>query len=293
MTILRLFGVRIILNVYFLILLALLATAGLLAEAGILFGVVFLHELAHVVVAKLSGLAVSEVELLPFGGVARIEELLEVDPPVEAKVAVSGPLANLALIGLALVTERAGMIPPETRALFVQANAIIGGFNLIPALPLDGGRVYRSVLTQRIGFRRATEIAVRMGKSCAVLMAVVGTILLYFGYVSVSLIVVGIFVYTSAGKEQDRAAYVFMRYLARRRVELRWGRWLRPHQMVVRQETPVKEVLGHFVPQRYHIVWVLDPEGRLMGITHETDVIEALFQRGIDTPVGSLVIPLR
>lgn len=291
MTILRLFGVRVILNGYFLILLSLLALVGMLVEAGIAFSVVFLHELAHVVVARWSGLVVTEVELLPFGGVARIEDLLEVDPAIEAKVALGGPLANVVLIGVALVTSRLDWISPENEALFVQANAIIGGFNLVPALPLDGGRVYRALMAQRIGFRKATDVAVRVGKACAVMMAAVGALFLYLGFASVSLVVVGIFVYMTAGKERNQATYVLMRYLARRRGQLRMGGWMQLHQVVARQEAPIKELLGHLVPQRYHIVWVIDPQGRLVGIAQEIDVIDALFQRGIETPMGALVAP--
>lgn len=291
MTILRLFGVRVILNGYFLILLSLLALVGMLVEASIAFSVVFLHELAHVVVARWSGLVVTEVELLPFGGVARIEDLLEVDPAIEAKVALGGPLANVVLIGVALVTSRLDWISPENEALFVQANAIIGGFNLVPALPLDGGRVYRALMAQRIGFRKATDVAVRVGKACAVMMAAVGALFLYLGFASVSLVVVGIFVYMTAGKERNQATYVLMRYLARRRGQLRMGGWMQLHQVVARQEAPIKELLGHLVPQRYHIVWVIDPQGRLVGIAQEIDVIDALFQRGIETPMGALVAP--
>lgn len=293
MTICRLFGVRIILNVYFLVLLGLLSAVGLLWQAAIIFGIVFLHEMAHVGAARLYGLGVAEVELLPFGGVARIQELLEVDPPVEAKVALSGPAANAVLIGVALLASPLQLVPAEIHALFVQANAVIGGFNLIPALPLDGGRVYRAALAQRIGFRRATERAVRTGKACALLMVALGVILLPGGYAAATWIVVGILVYNSAQREEEQAGYVLMRYLARRRGQLKEQRWLGPHQVVVGEETPVKELLGHFVPQRYHIVWVLDREGRLVGIATELDVIDALFQRGIETPVGSFASSLR
>lgn len=296
MTLCRLFGVRIRLNSYFLVLLAGLAWAGLLAEAGLLFGIVLLHELTHVLAAKSSGLAVAEVELLPFGGVARIDDLLEADPPVEVKVALSGPLANAVLIGAAWAASRLGWLTWEQATPFVEANAIIGGFNLIPALPLDGGRAYRAWLAQRLGFRRATEQAVRLGTVCAAAMTAAGVALLLRGYASVSLIVVAAFVYHAAGKERDQAAYALWRYLARRRRQLRSARRITgffcPHQLVAGQEEPLKGLLAHLVPQRYHIVWVVDGGGRVVGIAHEADVIDALFQRGATTPVGALATPL-
>lgn len=287
MTLLRLFGVRVKLSPYFLVLFALLAAVGFLTRACLLFGVVFLHELAHVLAARRAGLAVSEVELLPFGGVARIDDLLETDPAVEAKVAAAGPLANAVLIGAALIVWKLGWISWESAAPFLETNAAIGAFNLMPALPLDGGRVYRAWWAQRLGFRRATDQAVRLSRACAAGMVIAGTALLGAGVISVSMIVVAVFVTLTAAKERDHAAYVLMRYLAKRRGQ---PRDLRPHSIVLRHDAPLKELLPYIVPQRYHIVWVVDGRGKLVGIANEADVIDALFQMGIETPIGALAV---
>ncbi len=292
MTIGRLFGVRITLNASFLALLALSSLVGLFWRAVLFFALVFLHEMAHVAAARRYGLRVSAVELLPFGGVARIDDLLEADPSVEAKVALCGPLANGLLIAFVLLGARLGLVPQEFTPLFVQANAVIGGFNLVPAFPLDGGRVYRAVLAQRIGFRPATQRAAAVGRALAAMMVVLGAILLSETVASATWIVVGVFVYLAAGREEEQAGFVLMRYLARRRNQLRaGGRW-RARQLVVSEETPVKELVGRMVPQRYHIVWVLDREGRLSGVATELDLIDALFHQGSDTAVGALARPV-
>jgi Zn-dependent proteases len=291
-TIGRLFGVRITLNAFFLALLALSSLAGLFWRAVLFFSIVFLHEMAHVAAARRYGLRVSEVELLPFGGVARIDDLLEADPSVEAKVALCGPLANALLVAFVLVGARLGLVPDELTPILVQANAVIGGFNLVPALPLDGGRVYRAMLAQRIGFRPATQRAAAVGRAFAAMMAVLGAVVLPENPVNATWIVVGIFVYFAARREEEQAGFVLVRYLARRRNQLRaGGRW-RAHQLVASEETPVKELVGRMVPQRYHIVWVLDREGRLSGIATELDLIDALFHQGSDTAVGALARPV-
>ena len=84
-----------------------------------------------------------------------------------------------------------------------------------------------------------------------------------------------------------------MRYLARRRVELRRACWLRPHQVVVRHETRRQGGARPFVPQRYHIVWVVDPEGRLIGHRHESGLIEPSFSGASRRPMGASCVPLR
>src|SRR5690606_29732496 len=125
----RLFGARIILSPLLLGLLLVLGAAGLIAQALVIFFVVFLHEIAHAATAAASGLRVREVELLPFGGVARIDDLVEMDPGVEIVVAVAGPLTNLFLyVAGRAALGRAG-IPPELYTVFLDANLAIGGVN--------------------------------------------------------------------------------------------------------------------------------------------------------------------
>ena len=293
MTVVRLFGVRIILSRSFLALLAVLAACGLLVEALILFGVAFMHELAHVVCARLCGLGVAEVELLPFGGVARVETQIELNPGLEAKVALVGPLANAVAVGAPLLLNGLGLWPSELDRRFVEANLLIGGFNLIPALPLDGGRVYRAWLVARMGFRRATVRAARLGRFCGLVLVVLGSLLLYLGHASVSVVAVGFFLFVAAKKEQEEAVYVLMRYLARRRGTLVQNPNALVRHVVVGEDTPLKEVLDHLVPQRYLLVWVLDRRGHLAGFAGELEVIDALFQEGIETPAGRIATPLR
>ncbi len=288
MSIGRLFGVRIVLNPYFLLLMLALGVGGFLWETLILFGVVFLHELAHVVTAKASGLTVREVELLPFGGVARIDDVIEFDPSVEISVALAGPLTNAFLYGLALWLAGRLALPPERLDLFLKANLSIGLFNLIPALPLDGGRMLRSVLSRRIGFRRATDWAASMGKACALVGGGIGCYLVFIGVANISVLVLAVFVYLSAGKEQGLAAYVFMRYLTRKQRELERNRSLVAHQLVALEATPIKDVMHSFVPQKYHVIWILDAKGRLVGMTTELELIEATFQSGARTPIGDV-----
>ena len=94
----RIAGVQLVLNRYFLALLCLYFLTGVLVKALVVFGLVFYHELFHVVAAMRLGIKVREIELLPFGGVAKMEDLLELRPSTELKVALAGPLSNALLL---------------------------------------------------------------------------------------------------------------------------------------------------------------------------------------------------
>ncbi len=284
-----LFGIRIRLNRLFLLLLFTLGAVGLLPQAMMIFTVVFLHELAHALVAKRSGLVVDEVELLPFGGVARIDDVLEIDPRVEMQVAAAGPLANLFLIGVGLVFLTYEQLPQEWVAFFIKINMTLAAFNALPALPLDGGRIYRARLCGRLGFRRATQHAARLGGVFAVLFAVSGVVGLFLGYVNLTLIILGFFVYAAAAKEQKTAMYVLMRYLVRKQGELRRYGCLPAEHIVAVGTTAVGEVVKLFVPQRYHFIWVMNDTGEVDGLLSEYDVVHALVELGTATPVEQVL----
>jgi stage IV sporulation protein FB len=284
-----LLGIRIRLNWLFLALLFTLSMVGLLPQAIIVFSVVLIHELAHAIVAKTSGLSVDEVELLPFGGVARIDDVLEVDPRIEMRVAIAGPLANLFLIGVGLVFRTYDQLSHEWVMFFINTNVTLVAFNVLPALPLDGGRVYRARLCGKLGFRRATQRAAQLGRIFAIIFTIGGSIGLFFGYVNLTLIVLGFFVYAAAVKEQKTAMYVLMRYLVRKQGELlRYG-CLPSEHLVAVGATTVGEVVKLFVPQRYHLIWVLRDTGEVAGLLTEYDVVHALVELGNATPVEQVL----
>lgn len=153
--------------------------SGLLFAWGLLlaisiFASIFVHELAHVIVAQRSGGKVRAITLMLLGGVSEIEQMPGGGP--EAKMAIVGPLASiwLGLLGL-LAFFFVGLEAPLFRLFlyyFAITNLIIGLFNLLPAFPLDGGRVLRALLRQRLGQVRATTIAAAVSKIMAVMLLV-------------------------------------------------------------------------------------------------------------------------
>lgn len=282
-------GVRIILNPFFLLLVVFLGVAGFLPYAVILFAIVFLHELAHTIVSSAYGMDISEIELLPFGGVARSEKLHDPDPFAEIIIALAGPLTNGFLILLALVAAPYEVVSRQWLTYFIRANIAIGLFNLLPALPLDGGRVLRAYLCNRMGFRRATEVAARIGKFLAALLAAAGGVGFYLGYVNPSLMIVAFFIFFAAAREQGMAGYVFVRYLTRKKEEMKETGILPTEQLVASGTTPVKDIVRYFVPKRYHIILVMDEAGQITGFTTEMEVVDSLFEKGINTPLQTIV----
>jgi Zn-dependent protease len=177
---------------------------------AVLFGVVFLHELGHSLVARRLGVRVLDITFWPLGGMARMTEIPR-RPRVEALIAGAGPAVNFALAGLGHALEllagyehrRGGAAPAQLAELvasaFVDLNLVLGLFNLIPAFPMDGGRLLRAALGRFSAWTRATEQAVFVGRILAVAMIVVG---LFHPAPQVRMLpLIGLFVWWSGARE--------------------------------------------------------------------------------------------
>ena len=212
----KLLGIDVYLHFTFLLLLAFLGfvywratqnvEAALRGVAFIvaLFGCVVLHELGHALMARRYGIKTRDITLLPIGGIARLEKMPE-KPMQEFWVALAGPAVNVVIAAVLFVGLAAtgGFTPVEeisvTGGSFWQRlmvlNLFLVAFNLLPAFPMDGGRVLRALLAMRLGRRRATAIAANVGQGMAILFGIVG-----FFY-NPFLIFIAIFVYLGAQAE--------------------------------------------------------------------------------------------
>jgi Zn-dependent protease len=179
-----------------------------------LFGGVLLHELAHSVVARRKGIKINSITLMIFGGIASMEEGTP-DPKAELPMALVGPIASLVIglvcMGIAYATPAVIKNPPIAGiVIFVFGylgvlNIILFAFNLLPAFPMDGGRVLRAWLAERMPIHRATKIAADIGKGFAIVFGLVG--LFFF---SPFLILIALFIYIGASMESTAVKYSYL-----------------------------------------------------------------------------------
>jgi stage IV sporulation protein FB len=275
----------------FVLLLFFLAFYGYLDEALILFGLVILHEVVHMLVAKASGLAVGDVEIFPFGGVARIEDALELDPQVESNVSLAGPLLNFFLVAVAIVlyANLPSWQQNETFLFFIRCNLVLGFFNLLPALPLDGGRILRARLAGTLGFQQATELAIRLSQLISLLLFALGLYLFYLGHFHLTLFAAACFLYYGAEKERTVALYAFIRGLSRKK-KVFYEQGVMPlTTLMALEDALIKDLLRQFAMKKYHRVVVVSREGRVLGEAMESDVLDTIMQKGIGAAVKSVL----
>ncbi|MCM8900336.1 site-2 protease family protein [Caldicoprobacter algeriensis] len=284
-----LFGINIYINKLLVILIAIAIVLGEGTRLAVVFLVVFIHELAHVVMARALNLRVSEIELLPFGGVARIESFFEVNPRDEVYIAIVGPMSNVILVLGCMVLEKMGLIPSEDYDFFIQANLMLAGFNLLPAFPLDGGRILRAILSRELGIKRATRITTIGGFVLALFLVMTGVYAIYYGIFNPTLFVMAGFLAYSAVKENRMATYVMVRDLTYKRdILIREGA-IQSRELVVLYDLPLKDVIKKFVPHRYHSIVLVDEQLRPRGYLTEKDIVDGLMDHGFNVPVFRLL----
>ncbi len=286
----RIFGVELYLNVFFLAILGLFFIAGVMAKGLIAFAVVLVHEMAHVYVARRLNVPVGEVELLPFGGVTRMGQDLVLDPFKEVMVASAGPLSNLCMVALGFALKNYNIWDEQLGSFFLQCNLLIASFNLLPALPLDGGRVYRAYLALRVGIREATRRAAGFGQFWAVSTIIFSLFGIAFHFSGLDILFTGLFLFYAATKEKRMAAYLFMRHLIKKKEELT-SLGMLPAELVVAVESlTLGEIVRPFLPRRFHLVMVVNEQWQPKGVINEAQIIDGLLEHGADWPVGSLLL---
>jgi Zn-dependent protease len=250
-----------------------------------LFASVVLHELGHALTARRFGVTTRDITLLPIGGVARLEQIPE-KPKQELWIAVAGPGVTLGIAVVLYIALRLLRIPvtpvDETVAqggsgafavqlMWVNVSLLV--FNLLPAFPMDGGRVLRAVLALRMEYLRATEVAARIGRAFALLFGIVG--LLY----NPILVLIALFVWLGAASESSA---IQMRTLLGgvnvERVMIRDVRTLAPTDTL---DAGLRHVLEGF----QHDFPVVEG-GKVVGVLTRAALLAGLARDGRESPVA-------
>lgn len=249
-----------------------------------LFVFVTLHELSHSIVAKHYNIKVNRIILYPIGGVSEIEEIQD-NPRVEWQMAIAGPLTSFVIGGVLLalnqvITFETPSAPPLIIAgSFMQnlalLNILLGAFNLIPAFPMDGGRVFRALLAERLKFSDATRYAALVGKFLGIVMLVAGILFNFW------LIIVGAFVYIGATEEAEST--IISTTIAKIRV----SDIMNSEVASVKPEATLAEALEVMLKARYHDVLV-ERDGIIQGVVCWDEIVKVKPEERSGQAVGQM-----
>lgn len=254
-----------------------------------LFVFVVFHELSHSIVARHFGIKVRKIVLYPLGGVSEIEEVPD-NPRIEWRLAIAGPLMSFVIGGILLGLSQLISVEVPAAALapsIVTAgnlildlailNLILGAFNLIPAFPMDGGRVFRALLAERMKFSDATKYAAYIGRLFGIGMVVVG--LLYDFW----FILIGVFIYIGASEEAEQT--IVSTNLAGVRVK----DVMQSEVGAVHPEATLEETMEVMFKARYHDALV-EKEGVFQGVVSWDELMKVKSEHRKSITVGQMPV---
>jgi Zn-dependent protease/CBS domain-containing protein len=299
----NLFGIPVYIHVTFFLLLAWVGfeswqAVGSAHEALIsvlfmctLFACVVLHELGHALTARRYGIPTRDITLLPIGGVARLDRMPD-DPKQELMVAVAGPLVNVVIAGVLLLGQSllssssfsladfslSQLLTDSFVSRVIIMNILLVLFNLLPAFPMDGGRVLRAILATRIDYARATHIAATVGQVMALLFGLLG--LMPHG--NPMLILIALFVWIGAAQE---ASLVQMR---RSLSGIPVSRAMVTEFHAMRPEDTMADAVEVMLKGTQRDFPVVDGE-RVAGVLRQSDVLATLARQGAHVKVGEVM----
>jgi len=259
-----------------------------------LFSCVVLHELGHSLVAKAYGIGVREIVLLPIGGVALLGSLPD-KPRQELAIAAAGPAVNVVIAGVLWAVAGLepglgvldghglveGVVPPPSVGTFLTwlliANVTLVAFNLIPAFPLDGGRMLRAILAMATDYAKATRIAAVIGQAAAIGLGILGVLTGNF-----ILALIAVFIFFGAGMEsfQAQARTVFH--------TLRVGDAYNKYALTLSPGDRVSTVVDYILTS-YQPDFAVVLGDRLLGVVTRRDVMQTLATRPDDPYVAEIM----
>jgi len=293
----RLFNIPIRVHYTFLLLLAFIwyAESTILGpEAGfhsvvfwaLIFLCVLFHELAHSLVAKSYGLTIASIILLPIGGVSQITEIPR-DPAKEVGITIAGPASNFVIAGILLLFGKSfypslqfseiSLQSPSTLVNLFWANVMLGLFNVIPAYPMDGGRILRGILAMKKEYLEATRLAADVGKLFAIAFIVAGFFYNWW------LILIGIFVFSGASSEVESAT------LSSRLEKISVSDLMITDFKTISPDEPITAVVEkslHIFQNDFPVV----SDGKFVGILTRSALIESLHHRLHETKVSEISV---
>jgi Zn-dependent protease/CBS domain-containing protein len=267
--------------------------------AGVIGAVVLLasllaHEVSHALVARHNGIGVRSITLFMFGGIAQLEGEAHT-AGADFRIAAMGPATSVLLAGVfaaaqaVLIAAGGHGLPVNVLSWLWTINLFLAAFNLIPAAPLDGGRILRAGLWRHWGDRvRASVTAARAGRGFAAVLIALGVLALFYeGFIGLWPALIGLFLYSAARAEEQYA--LAQGALA----NLSVGQVMTPHPPAVPDRTTVEELVRQYLWQyRGDAVVVTDENGRLAGVVTAQAVSALPLERRRLTTLAEIALPL-
>lgn len=274
---------RVKINISFILFLFLSIYLGYWKITLIIFLSVLIHEFGHTFIARKLGIKVLEVQFYPFGAIAVMENITKYGGFNELMIALSGPVMSL-LVALIFFYSKV----PD-RDLVFKYNMALFLFNLLPALPLDGGRVMRNILLMRLSYKKATKIMTAFGKLLAIGLIVINIYLIINDITTAAYIITAIFIFLGALREEKNCSYVYLLNRNNKKEKILKRKNYKTRLLISSKGTYLKNLIEQFSPGNICRVRVFDENNNIIDELSEADIINGFLTKGYYSKIEDIL----
>lgn len=244
------------------------------------YAVVGIHELFHLFAALLLRERVGSLIIMPFGMTLRLSARIIRSTEKEILIALAGPLANILMLGIGrLLTYHYGDTSLSL-LLFCFLNWAALAVNLLPCLPLDGGRAVKALLIKKMGYLSAASVMRRLSRIITVVLAVAGVVLLVITRLNISLLMAVGFLVLHMAEEQRQNEYVIMQELLYNKEKLRRRGAMRSRTISAMDNVRARDIFKMLGYDSYYIIFIVDGAQKPVRTVTEAQLVAAILQKG-------------
>ena len=255
-----------------------------LQELLIIFTVITIHELAHVICARYYGYNTNDIIISPMGLMANININSNTDYKKEIVINIVGPCVNLIMACIGYFINSFFLGQSKNMSFFILVNISLFVLNILPILPLDGGKIFKSLLLRSIGYKRTQSTFAFFTIFFTILIILLGIYQIYICHNNFSLILIGIFIYLYKTKDFD-LQYAQIRELIYKKQKLQNSKTFEVSYIVAFKDLKAIDVIKHFFGNKFNIIKVLNNELNVIGELTENEILEGLINKGCDVTI--------